>query len=77
MAETETPTKAIGKREEPEKSPEALQRAAEEAEKAGAPKPGQRAEVTNLDIVRHYFNRAADLLGLADDIRVVFWEPYR
>jgi glutamate dehydrogenase (NAD(P)+) len=77
MAKTETPTKAVGEREEPEKSPEALQRATEEAERAGAPKPGQRAEVTNLDIVRHYFDRAAELLGLAEDLRVVFWEPYR
>ncbi len=39
--------------------------------------PGQRAEVSNLDIVRHYFDRAADLLKLPDDLRVVFWEPYR
>jgi glutamate dehydrogenase (NAD(P)+) len=76
MAESDTATQPVGEREE-QKSPEAVQRATEEAEKAGEPKPGQRAEVTNLDIVRHYFNQAADLLGLADDVRVVFWEPYR
>ena len=40
-------------------------------------KPGQRAEVSNLDIVRHYFEIAADRLKLADDLRVVFWTPYR
>ena len=43
----------------------------------GGVKPGQRAEVSNLDIVRHYFEMAADRLKLADDLRVVFWTPYR
>ena len=42
-----------------------------------APKPAQRAEVSNLDIVRHYFDKAADHLKLPDDVRVVFWTPYR
>ncbi|MDX6638025.1 MAG: glutamate dehydrogenase, partial [Solirubrobacterales bacterium] len=36
-----------------------------------------RAEVSNLDIVRHYFDIAADHLKLGDDLRVVFWTPYR
>ena len=35
------------------------------------------AEISNLDIVRHYFDIAADHLKLPDDIRVVFWTPYR
>ena len=35
------------------------------------------AEVSNLDIVRHYFEIAADQLDLPDDLRVVFWTPYR
>src|SRR5205823_12398744 len=48
-----------------------------EAEASGGTKPGQRAEVSNLDIVRHYFEIAADRLGLADDLRTVFWTPYR
>ncbi len=39
--------------------------------------PQQRAEVSNLDIVRHYFNRACDRLELRDDLRAVFWTPYR
>jgi len=36
-----------------------------------------RAELSNLEIVRHYFDLAADHLGLADDLRTVFWTPYR
>jgi len=43
----------------------------------GARAPADRAEVSNLDIVRHYFDRAAERLGLADDLRAVFWAPYR
>ncbi len=39
--------------------------------KAGA------AEVSNLDIVRHYFDLAAERTGLRDDLREVFWSPYR
>jgi glutamate dehydrogenase (NAD(P)+) len=36
-----------------------------------------RAKISDLEVVRHYFNWAWDALGLADDIRPVFWEPYR
>jgi glutamate dehydrogenase (NAD(P)+) len=35
------------------------------------------AEVSNLDIVRFYFDRAVDRLELPDDIRTVFWSSYR
>ena len=77
MAETEAATAAVGEREEPDKSPQAVQEAKEEAEGTEKAKPGQRAEVSNLDIVQHYFEGAADRLGLADDLRVVFWTPYR
>src|ERR687885_780611 len=77
MPETETPTGAVGEREHPDKSPLAVEDAHAKAEEAGTPKPGQRAEVSNLDIVRHYFEIAADHLKLADDVRVVFWTPYR
>jgi glutamate dehydrogenase (NAD(P)+) len=35
------------------------------------------AEVSNLDIVRFYFDGAAERLELPDDIRTVFWTPYR
>src|SRR5215217_278118 len=50
--------------------------AADKAKPDGAV-PGQRAEVSNLDIVRHYFEGAVERLELPDDLRVVFWEPYR
>src|SRR6266516_6401946 len=70
MAETETAT-GVGEREGPDKSPQAVEEAKAEAEAAGALKPGQRAEVSNLVIVRHYFDIAAEKLGLPDDIRTV------
>src|SRR5215211_369117 len=74
MADTET---AVGEREETDKSPQAVEEATAEARATAAPKPGQRAEVSNLEIVRHYFDKAADHLDLPDDLRVVFWTPYR
>jgi glutamate dehydrogenase (NAD(P)+) len=77
MAQTETATGAVGEREHPDKSPQAVEGAVAEAKAAGAPKPGQRAEVSNLEIVRHYFDTAADQLQLPDDLRAVFWTPYR
>ena len=76
-SKTKTATEPVGEREGTEKSPQAVEEARREADARGAPKPGQRAEVTNLEIVHHYFNQAADLLGLPDDVRTVFWEPYR
>jgi glutamate dehydrogenase (NAD(P)+) len=36
-----------------------------------------RAKVSDLEVVHHHFNKAWDSLGYADDIRKVFWEPYR
>ena len=60
-----------------DKSPEATDRAKTEAEASGASKPGQRAEISNLDIVRHYFDGACEHMGLRDDLRTVFWSPYR
>jgi glutamate dehydrogenase (NAD(P)+) len=66
---------------------------APEAEKDGsdagkAPKPGGgakgvarsgegQAETSNLDIVRFYFDRAVERLGLPDDVSRVFWSSYR
>ena len=72
MAESETAT-SVGERQHPDKSPEVT----EEAKQEENGKPSSRAEVSNLDIVRHYFDIAADHLKLPDDIRVVFWTPYR
>src|SRR3954449_4241450 len=60
-----------------DKSPTAVDRTKERAAAQGDPKPGQRAEVSNLEIVRHYFDRAVERLELPDDIRTVFWTPYR
>jgi glutamate dehydrogenase (NAD(P)+) len=76
MAKTET-ADAVGERDESDKSPEATDRAKHKAEDSGKLKPGQRAEVSNLDIVRHYFDRACDRIELRDDLRPVFWSPYR
>ena len=75
MAETETATKTSQAGED--KSHLAVEERREQAQAEGAPKPGQRAEVSNLEIVRHYFDKAADHMGLPDDVRVVFWTPYR
>jgi len=75
-AKTET-AEAAGEREPPDKSPEAVDREGEDAAAKGEPKPGQHAEVSNLDIVRHYFDGACDRLQLRDDLRTVFWSPYR
>jgi glutamate dehydrogenase (NAD(P)+) len=64
-------------RPETDKSPEATDAAQAKAESGGASKPGRRAEVSNLDIVRHYFDAAVERMGLPDDLRTVFWSPYR
>ncbi len=53
--------------EDPDRSPRAANRAAG----AGA------AEVSNYDIVDHYFGLAADGIGLADDVRAVLRSSYR
>jgi glutamate dehydrogenase (NAD(P)+) len=42
-----------------------------------APPAVQPAEISNIDIVRHWFNAAADRVGLADDIRAVLLTAYR
>jgi len=47
----------------------------EQARAGGA--AAQGAEVSNLDIVRFYFDRAVERLGLPDDLRTVFWTSYR
>ena len=52
--------------------------AAQSADGAAAKsKSSGRAEVSNLEIVRHYFDLAAERTGLRDDLREVFWSPYR
>jgi glutamate dehydrogenase (NAD(P)+) len=75
-AKTET-AGAAAEREQADRAPETVDREVEAAKAKGKPKPGQRAEVSNLDIVRHYFDGACDRLQLRDDLRTVFWSPYR
>ena len=36
-----------------------------------------RAKISDLEVVRHHFDRAWDSLSFPDDIRQIFWEPYR
>jgi glutamate dehydrogenase (NAD(P)+) len=36
-----------------------------------------RAKVSDLEVVHHYFNWAWDSLEMPDDLREVFWQPYR
>jgi glutamate dehydrogenase (NAD(P)+) len=62
---------------ETDQSPEAVEKEKAEAEAGGGSKPGQVAEVSNLDIVRHYFDAAVERMGLPEDLRTVFWSPYR
>ncbi len=64
----------VGKRDQVDKSPETTDRA---KQKEFDGKPSSRAEVSNLDIVRHYFDGAVERLELPDDVRTVFWSPYR
>src|SRR4029077_8467777 len=52
-------------------------KASESVREASGGKLPQHAEVSNLDIVRFYFDRAVERLELQDDIRTVFWSPYR
>src|SRR6266566_4517438 len=74
---TKAKTEAVGERAETDKSPTAVDEERERAAAAGVPNPVGGAEVSNLDIVRFYFDRAVDRLKLPDDLRVVFWTPYR
>ena len=60
-----------------DRGPQAAEQAKEAAVGSGEPKPGQLAEVSNLEIVRHYFDRAITRLEIPDDVAAVFWEPYR
>ena len=73
MADSETTT-AVGEREHPDKSPQTVEEADGGVE---GRRLAERPEVSNLDIVKHYFDFAADHLKLPEDIRVVFWTPYR
>ena len=56
-----------GTRKDPDKSPR-------EANRDETP---QRAEVSNFEIVNHWFTKAADLLDAPDDVRAVLSSSYR
>ena len=43
----------------------------------GADPRSARAKISDLEVVQHHFDKAWDSLGLPDDIRQIFWEPYR
>jgi glutamate dehydrogenase (NAD(P)+) len=68
MSETETShAEVVGERQEPDKSPRVANRE----------NVVQRAELSNFDIVNHYFTVAADRLGMEDDVRAVLMSAYR
>src|SRR5437868_10211380 len=60
-------------------SEEGRQREEGEADgrRRGEPVPVSRAEVSNFEIVTHYFDDAADRLGLRDDVAAVLKSSYR
>jgi glutamate dehydrogenase (NAD(P)+) len=61
-----------GRHEDPrDRSPRIANRAAKEGQRTG------RAEISNFEIVSHYFDKAADRLALSDDIRAVLRSSYR
>src|SRR3954447_23132935 len=70
MAKSATATdgqdKDVGQRNEPDKSPRTANR--------DVTTP---AEISNYDIVRHYFEVAADRLKLPEDLRAVLLSSYR
>jgi hypothetical protein len=66
--ETET-AEATEEERGTDKSPEATDRAKEGDSGDGKPRRVGRAEISNLEIVRHYFERASDRLELRDDLR--------
>ena len=77
MAETETATKTSQATARTSRTSRVEEAQEEAACRPGAPSLGQRAEVSNLEIVRHYFDKAADHLRLADDVRRRLLDPYR
>ena len=66
---TDTETEATATVEPP--------KTAEPAGGNGSDPRAARAKVSDLEVVEHYFNWAWEALELPDDIREVFWSPYR
>jgi len=46
-------------------------------EAPGSTPAGERAEISNFEIVNHYFNRAAERIGVRDDVAAVLRSAYR
>src|SRR3954447_22234995 len=68
VGSTEAPEREeLGEQQQPDKSPR------EQEEQPVT----RRAEISNYDIVRHWFNAAADRQEVADDIRAVMLSAYR
>jgi hypothetical protein len=65
--EQDAPETAVGRRAHPDKSP----RVANRAPHTGA------AETSSFDTVSHYFDVAADRLGIGEDLRTVIRTAYR
>ena len=61
------PHTAVGRLAHPDKSPRVANK---------APYPGP-AETSSFDTVSHYFDAAADRLGIAEDLRAVIRTAYR
>jgi glutamate dehydrogenase (NAD(P)+) len=76
MATRAKQAESAGNGQATDRSPTKLDEERERAAAVGPPKR-QRAELSDLDIVRFYFDRAVERLGIPDDIRTVFWTPYR
>ena len=66
-AEASSDGRGSGTRKDPDKSPR-------EANRGETP---QRAEVSNFEIVNHWFTKGADLLEVPEDIRAVLSSSYR
>jgi glutamate dehydrogenase (NAD(P)+) len=49
----------------------------ETPEAPGDTPPAERAEISNFEIVNHYFNLAAERLGIRDDVAAVLRSAYR
>ncbi len=60
-----------------DKTPAAAEGTELKTEGDGKPKPRRHAEMSDLDIVRFYYDRAVERLELPDDLRTVFWSSYR
>ena len=76
-AQTETETETPAEPAERRKSQTEAGRARPRRETDPSDPRAARAKISDLEVVKHHFDKAWDKLELADDIRAIFWEPYR